>query len=320
MSFKDNVAMLQISSEVLESILKTRQNIKAKGYDLDWLKNSDIYVSGINEHLQEFFRSVVRNPKDKSTWEILTPDAFNRYGKELTAPKKLELFWRDMTNQANAYSILAAFKTDSLLRSLVRAANAKDLVAPSMLARGLLEHASSVYSNAEVILSALERVAIHPNPVVISEEKASSLESTLVRSIWGTRIGRGLDAKKKPIWEASPYLGNSMDATNIMTQLQKLSASKAGLDHSVLRIYEWLSDIVHPATQGYRIFWDDPIEIAEGHTQHTLCPQGGSDSGYMQILALWATGYSTVVLTNLLMKINSAVGNMYKHLDTAYAP
>ena len=105
-----------------------------------------------------------------------------------------------------------------------------------------------------------------------------------------------------------------------MTHLQKLSASKEGLDQSVLKVYEWLSDVVHPATQGYRMFWDDMTWISDGHTKFTVTRQGGADAEFIQAIALWAAGYSTVVLTNLLVRLNTAVGGMYRHLDTVYAP
>ena len=308
-----------ISTEILDAFLKTKRRVESQGEGLSWLSDPRGYASRINEHIQQFFK-FTQSLEDTANWEVLTPAAFKKYADERTDVLKLELLWRDMTIQANTYSILVVLKTESLLHSLVRAVNSKDLVAPAMLSRGLLEHAATAYTNAVAILSVFERVGVQSKPVRIADEQMSNLEESLVRAIWGTRIGRGTDAKGKPIWDASPYVGGSLDATNIMTHLQKLSASPEGLDHSVLKVYEWLSDVVHPATQGFRMFWDNPMLVAEGHTRYTIRRQGGSDSGYVQSIALWAAGYSTVVLTNLLIRINASVGAMYKHLDTVYAP
>jgi hypothetical protein len=316
---KNKIVTLKISTERLSLIQATRQRLELQNENLRWLEDPHHYLSRVNDHLQHFFQAT-RGLSDKASWDVLTPAAFDRYADKLIEPMKLELLWRDMTNQANTYSLLIAYKTESLLHSLVRSINAKDLVAPAMLSRGLLEQAATAYANAVDILPIFERVARANKPVVIPAEQALSLEEKLVRSIWGTRIGKGRDLKDKTIWEVSPYRGKSIDATNILTHLQKLSASKNGLDNSVLRVYEWLSDVVHPGTQGYRMLCDDPTPITEGHTKYTIRRHGGADAEYTQSIALWATGYSAVVLRNLLLRINAAVGEMYKHLDRAYSP
>lgn len=314
---KDNVRILPISPDILESTIQTKKRIDSQLPDSYWLPDPHGYMADINTHIQNFF-NVTRGLGEVHSWEVLTPAAFKMYADKLVEPLRLELWWRDATIQTNTYSILVAFKAESILHSLVRAVNARDLVSPAMLARGLLEHAATAYTNFQLMLSVFERVSTQSKPVIIAPDQFSNLEEALVRAIWGTRIGRGVDRKKRPIWETSPYKGNSIDATNILTDIQKLSSSVSGLNHSVLKVYEWLSDVVHPSTQGYRIFWDEPMLVAEGHTRFSLRRSGGSDAGYVQGVALWAAGYSTVVLTHLLVRVNKAVGEMYKHLDTVY--
>jgi hypothetical protein len=315
---QQNVVSLQIASERLASIVKTKKRLETYTEELRWLKDPYGYVADINAHLRRFFQ-VTSGFDQTATWEVITPAAFERSARTLSDPMQRELLWRDMTIQANAYSILIAFKAESIIHSFVRSVNAKDLVAPAMLSRGLLEHAATAHTNTASILAIFERVSAQSKPVIIPDEKLLWLEECLVRAIWGTRVGRGVDGKKKPIWEASPYRGNSIDATNIMTHMQKLSESKDGLDHSVLKVYEWLSDVVHPATQGFRMYWDNPTTVSEGHTKYSLRRRGGADADYLQSIALWTTGYSTVVLTNLLLRLNGAVGAMFRHLDSAYA-
>jgi hypothetical protein len=312
------VVHLQVSSDRLAAILQTKHRIESQGEKLRWLQDPRGYIKDVNQHIQHLF-TVTRAAGEIQDWEVLTPVAFQRIASGLIPPLQRELLWRDMVNQARSYSVLVAFRADSLLNSFIRALNSKDVISPSILGRALLEHTATVYTNAQQILSVFERVGAEKIPVVIPEEQSLKLEETLVRAIWGTRIGRGTDSKKRPIWESTPYYGNSLDATNIMTHLQKLSESKTGMDNSVLKVYEWLSDVVHPATQGYRMFWDDRTLLSEGHTRYTIKREGGADSDYLQAIALWAAGYSCVALRNLLVRVNTSVENMQKHLDVAYS-
>jgi hypothetical protein len=318
-SRKGGVVALRISSDRLNSILAVRKQVEEKMQGFVWLQDPYRYAAKINSHIKDFFQ-VVGGLEDKQDWEVLTPAAFIQYAEKRVGPMRHELLWRDCVNQANIYSALVSFKAESMLQSFVRAINIRELVSPSMIARGMLEHAATAYGNSVLMLSIFEQVGIQSRPAMIPEERMAALEETLVRSIWGTRLGRGVDSKKRPIWDSGPYRGNSMEATNILTHLQKLSASKDGLDHSVLKVYEWLSDVVHPASQGYRMFWDDMHCISEGHTKYTVLKQGGEDAEYINAIALWAAGYSTVILSNLLRRHNAAVAAMYRHLELAYAP
>jgi hypothetical protein len=228
------------------------------------------------------------------------------------------MLWRDTVNQTHIYSILVGWKGESLMRSAIRAINAGDLTSPALVARAMIEHVAAAYSTVVKIFPVFEKVAPYTKPVRIPEEQMLKLETVLVRAMWGTRIGTGKLSDKTPLWHTSPYHGSTIQATNIMTSLQMLSATPDGMNNDVLKVYEWLSDVVHPATQGFRMFWNEEATIAEGHTRYRIMRGGGAEAAFIQFIVLWAVGYSSVGLTNLLRRINSSVGLMHKHLDIAY--
>lgn len=290
----------------------------AAGADLpDELSDPHGYICDVNDHLRRLLELVEQIPTTKA-WDVVTPEHFRKRTSSLTSPAKIGAFWLDQTNQAIIFGALAAWKSRSIAQSLVRAVNGRELIAPALLSRALLELATATLLHVRDAIGVFIEVARSDKPVIGDDVQMKRLEETLEKAIWGTRIGTSKRADKTLLWERHPYPDGSVEATNIQTAFQKVAGDRDDAATTAFKVYEWLCDIVHPATQGLRVFWESCSEIAPGHRRIIVRSSGANDAGTIDALVLWAAGYSAVMLYNTLTELGVAVSGVQGRLATTY--
>ena len=100
--------------------------------------------------------------------------------------------------------------------------------------------------------------------IPITDDLQNAVEESLVKAIWGSRIGTGDlgDGKKNkpstPLYYEKEVLGGFVSAKNIMSIIQGRAKRIGGeKGKSEYRIYEILSDLVHPSALGYQLLLHD---------------------------------------------------------------
>lgn len=274
------------------------------------------YIRHVNEHLARLLERVSEIPPSMP-WDVITPERFAQTTASLSGPAKLGAFWLDQTNQALILSALTAWKARSLVDSFVRCMSAGELIAPALLSRAMMELATSTLSNLRETIGVLRAVAASEKPIAVDPGQMQRIEETLQRAIWGTRIGSSMLPDKTRLWSRSPYEG-TVEATNVLTAFQKVAREAGDPGAIAFKVYEWLCDIVHPATQGLRVFWESFVEIAPGHRRFNICSDGSSDQSVICALVLWAASYSAVTLFNTIGAVSEAINGVRARLPTTY--
>jgi hypothetical protein len=217
------------------------------------------YIRNINTHLESLLTHIAEIPSTMP-WDVVTPERFEESTRRLSAPAKMGAFWLDMTNQALIYGGLSAWKWQSMASSLVRSINSRELIAPSLISRSMMELSTTVLVHVREALGVFKAVADSDTPVLAEPEQGRRIEETLHKALWGTRIGSSKLSDKTPLWSKSPYPEGSVEASNVLTGFQKLARDIP--EGAVgFKVYEWLCDLVHPATQGIRVYWESYEEI-----------------------------------------------------------
>ena len=276
------------------------------------------YIRDVNDHSRGLLLRI-RSISDSVTWRYMTPTAFEVYASELTELQRFGLFYADQLHQAQIFVALTAWKMESMLRSLVRSVNCAELVTPALLSRSLMETATSALFHVRESLGVFNAVANSEQPIRVPPEQMKRIEERLLRAIWGTRINTSKLHDKSPLWKRSPYTsGEQMNAENVLGPFQQLAKHDSDVGEAAYRVYEWLCDIIHPATQGLRLFWDHIVETAPGKHSVFLKCTGSADQAFTNALVLWGTGYSSVMQTRLLDVVATVAPNVQKKLETAY--
>jgi hypothetical protein len=283
----------------------------------DELTDPQRYIQDVNSHIEALLSDLGDVP-DTMPWDVVTPAYFAESTKNLPAEAKLGAFWLDMTNQARIYCALSGWKWESMASSLTRALGAKELISPPLLARSMMELSASVLAHVHEALGVFRVVASSERPVIGDAAQTERLEEMLNKAIWGSRIGTTKLADGAALWTRSPYPEGQVQALNILTSFQKLVREIPDVGATAYKVYEWLCDIVHPATQGMRVFWEDCRELRPGHRRFSLQRQGKSDLGLVHAITLWGTGFSAVLMRNTLRALLTEIVAIDARLATVY--
>jgi hypothetical protein len=275
------------------------------------------YISDINAHIAQLLAAIAEMPSE-TPWDVVTVDRITETTKSLAPEQKQGALWLDLTNQALAYGTLAAWKWKSLAISLVRALNERELISPSLMSRSMMELSTATLLNVREAIGVFAAAASRDDVVFVEPEQFKRIEESLYKAIWGTRIGSSKLADKKPLWERSPYPDGQVEVVNVLKGFQTFARDDPATFGTAFKIYEWLCDIVHPSTQGMRVFWDSYEEVAPGHTRFRLRQGGKRDQDFVDAFVLWGAGYSAVILLNTLQRLFGSITEIHRKLPTIY--
>lgn len=147
------------------------------------------------------------------------------------------IYWQDMSRSIEAYGVMVIWRGTELTKTALRSLNSREILAPAVLSRSLLELATTAIANSNTIQKTVQDISASKESrmgVVACKE----LEALLNRIIHGTRVG------KPPV---------HLKQTNVMTYLERVSKHPDAAN--LLQVYEYLCDLAHPNVLGNARFW-----------------------------------------------------------------
>lgn len=225
-------------------------------------------------------------------WRVTSEDAFKDQiartveqtsGTEESSENVNRLYWHDMARSIEAYDILIVWRGVEFVRTSLHLLNKREVIAPSVLARSLLElAATALYNNNNIQKYVTCALASASNQIVVSTE----LEQLIVRMIYGTRMSEHPDYLKQ---------------TNVLTYIQRLSKHENASE--LLHVYEYLCDLTHPNVLGNARFWSTVMSRNEDGSETLKMEQFAESSTTSQIreMTLWALGWSSVCIRNAFL-------------------
>lgn len=204
-------------------------------------KSQDPFVRDSAEGIRIFFLEDASVPHTYK-WAFSSDEAYKKQVDEIQRTSSPEavfkrcnaLYWNDFARNCEAYSITTCWRASELIRPAIRSLNAKEIVAAAVLARSLLELSATYLQNARYISNSLEGLEFPKIGLVVSQD----LENTIVKAMWGSRLGDTPDYLKQK---------------NCLTPIQQLS--KNPLAAELLPTYEYLCELAHPNVVGNARFW-----------------------------------------------------------------
>jgi hypothetical protein len=252
-----------------------------------WLKefalsSTDSFVRASEKMVKYLFELDNKLPH-RYGWRVTSMEAFQRQLANLTSADEVNrLYWRDMASGIEAYGVMVVWRGTELIKPALQALNSREVLAPAVLSRSLLELASCTIVNSNSILSAAEnikRLSNIPNGIVTCGE----LEQLLLRMIHGTRIGQP---------------PNHLKQTNILSYVQKVSKNPDA--SKLMEIYECLCDIAHPNALGNARFWTE-VQSKNRNGSETVKMERKAESPAAEFIReaiLWALGWSSACIRN----------------------
>ncbi len=242
--------------------------------DHPWVQNSEEMI----KYLIEFDKEL---PSEYG-WRVTSREAFReQIVRTSSAEDANRCYWQDMARQIEAYGVMLIWRSTELVRPTVELLNAKEIIAPAVLSRSLLELGSSALINSNTINQTIKEVLAEAEKevVVLCEE----LENILLRIIHGTRLGEPADHLKQ---------------TNALTYIQKMAKKRD--QGELLNIYQNLCEVTHPNVLGNARFWASIISRNEDGSETVKMERHGESvtTGSIRKKILWALGWSGVSITN----------------------
>jgi hypothetical protein len=256
----------------------------------DWLKTLSTsskhpFVRDSEKMIQYFFELEKKLPP-RYGWRVTSVEAFQKQlsritGKASSAKIDYEvvnrLYWHDMARNLEAYGLMTYWRSAELLRSAIKLLNEKEILAPAIISRSLLELGAIIIKNSNVIHRTLKDALTLRKGVITSNE----LEELVVRLIWGSKV---VSQAVKPI--------NSKEYRDFVSKNPNAS--------ELPEVYKFLCDLTHPNALGNARFWGSSV-INNKDGSKTVTIQRDAESALTKEIRekiLWALGWSAVCIRN----------------------
>lgn len=225
-------------------------------------------------------------------WRMISPEAFDaqiasviaRVSETNDAVKAIEdikrLYWHDMARNIEVYGVTVLWRATELIRSSIRSLNARDVLAPAVLSRCLLELATTVIVNSNTVWKTVEELPSDVQGALIANPE---LEQFVVRMIWGTRLG------KPPKHLEQEGVGKSIGLLSKHPNASELKPT-----------YDYLCEVAHPNVIGNARFWAK-VEARNEDGSETLSVEPAAESLTTREIrekTLWALGWSAACVRN----------------------
>ena len=235
--------------------------------------------------------SLLEKLPDEYRWIYSSTQTFKNKidGLNLTAiPMPIDynrIIWNDYACSWEAYAIMTYWRGIELIIPSIRSLNLRELIAPAVLSRSLLELSATFLHNANTFQTFVEELPdskyMHISPVCSTE-----LELLTNKAIWGSRLVE----KNDPLM-----------AKNAMTTLQNLSKNPNAVD--LYPVYEYLCEVAHPNMMGNARFWSHVASVDEHGFEKRVISRN-ADADHVQELVentLWALAWGSAVIHNAFL-------------------
>lgn len=194
--------------------------------------------------------------------------------------------WSDLTEMVFMVRAMTANKVSDLLKSYLRGARAEEILTMANTGRSLLETGVVLADSIKNIIHIPRELAAKPKGALMTfgqdQKDLDALfkaEDEIYKAIFGSRIGTGTlgDKKKTSIWPNATIESRQVVSTNIITAFQGRAKRNRNTEGGLLalddlRVYEILSDVVHPSGFGYAPYFR---EISEHDGFHSYVIEKG---------------------------------------------
>src|SRR5437879_4379098 len=119
-------------------------------------------------------------------WKVSSLEDFReRIAKGGSADDVNRIYWHDMARSVEAYGVIVMWRTCELMGAALRLLNSFELLAPAILSRSLIELASAIIFNGNIIRKTVTEAIAKPRGVLVA---APGLEKIIIRMLHGTRL------------------------------------------------------------------------------------------------------------------------------------
>lgn len=215
-------------------------------------------------------------------WKLMEDEAFEKQAIK-GGDHVNQVYWYHMARQIEAFDVLAVLRSHELLIGAVSLVNSKQVLAPAVLARSLLEIAVTYLVDGNYIDKTLKDGL----PQVQAGQMAAceDLEKRLIKMVHGRRIG---DPPKE------------LEKTNILTHLKFLSRNPKCSELNDR--YSYLCEIAHPNVVGFARFWGEAVEGQAEDDFTTITVRGDTEvplTAHIREQTLWALSWSAEAIGNM---------------------
>ena len=239
------------------------------------------FVKSAQEMINFFFDLEEKLPKEYG-WRKYSTDSFGELLKQCkTTDEGNSVYWKDISRTIETYSVTLCFRSNEVLRSAIRSLNNKEIVPAAILTRSLLELASTMLENSNILWQTIKQIPKDKTNTIIASEDVAKL---LSRMIWGTRLGNDIPEHLKQ--------------KNILTTLQSLSKNENAKE--LLEKYEFLCEIAHPNYLGNVRFWGDDVISNDDGSFTVKIKKKGDSTLKPEIVEniIWGIGWSAECVRN----------------------
>jgi hypothetical protein len=237
-------------------------------------------------------------PKDYG-WKFSTAEALLKEFRGTKNPSDVNrAYWLDFARNCEAYSVMTFWRGLELIKPAIRSLNIREVIAPAVLSRSLLELSAVSLWNANILDENIGKVLAQarekPDFVVASTE----LENFMAKAIWGTRLG-----------DPRPEIKQ----TNVLTIIDKITKNPAASE--LMTKYEYLCEIAHPNVIGNATFWSHVDKKYPNGSELRIISKSPNVESIRDTLEniLWALGWGAAVVRNSLELRSQAIGRLVTH-------
>ncbi|WP_155987042.1 hypothetical protein [Thioalkalivibrio sp. ALE11] len=256
-------------------------NPKYRSWLKEYCDDHGDHMIRASEEMVLYLLEIDRKLPNEYGWRFSSEDALRKQLNEAANNyrERNSIFWEDQARNVEAYSVMTLWRGAELARACLNGVNEKEVIAPAVLGRSLLELSTVFLLNANSLHKTFGELSFPENTLVTSTE----VEELVVKMIWGTRYG-----------EPEPHVTQ----TNIMTSLQRLSRNPKA--DKLMPTYNFLCDIAHPSFIGNTSYWSHVESVYPDGSEKRILSRSSSRQFNEEILdkTIWALGWSSACIRN----------------------
>jgi hypothetical protein len=256
-------------------------NPKYRSWLTEYCDDNGDHIIRASEEMVLYLLEIDRKLPNEYGWRFSSEDALRKQLNE--APNNYRelnsIFWEDQARNVEAYSVMTLWRGAELVRACLKGVNEKEVIAPAILGRSLLELSTVFLLNANSLHKTFKELSFPENTLLRSTE----VEEFVVKMIWGTRYG-----------DPEPHVTQ----TNIMTSLQRLSRNPEA--DNLMPTYNFLCDIAHPSFIGNTSYWSHLESVYPDGSEKRILSRSSNRQLNEEIFnkTIWALGWSSACIRN----------------------
>ena len=253
-----------------------------------------------SEKMIQYFFELENKLPSTYDWRYTSSETFKKQSevvKKATSDRAFDelniLYWHDMVRNIEAYGLMTYWRAAEQFKSAVKLLDERDVLAPAVVSRSLLELGATVIVNSNNIRDTVKAALMNVAPIITSKE----LEELIVCLIWGTKVN-GFSGYPRPI-----------DSRKYREFISKNPNASEFPD-----VYKFLCGLTHPDMLGNARFWaSDVTENEDGSITLRIERQAESAlTTEIREKVLWALGWSAVCVRNGVEINQDAVATILK--------